>query len=150
MQNAGRRGFAVLLALFAITLFGALATAMVFAATAETRASGIVLGSAQSLSAAESAAWRGIASFDWEAGLSLRPGQFTQIQVSADPIPATVHVVRLDSTCFFIQASAVNRQNPAGNTRFNRRVGITIELSIDSTGVIRPLRVPGRAWTELF
>ncbi len=150
MQRAGRQGFAVLLALFAIILFGALATTMVFAANAETRASGIVLGSAQSLSAAESAAWLTIASFDWETGLSFRPGQFTQLQVSAGPIPATVHVVRLDSTCFFIQASAINPQNPAGNTRFIRRVGITIELFIDSTGVIRPLRVPGRSWTELF
>lgn len=150
MADPGRRGFAVLLALFAMILFGAIATAMVFAAGASTRASGTMLGSSRSLSAAESAAWTSIAAFDWQAAMQMLPGQFLQVQQSGGSPYSTVSIVRLDSTCFFVQASAGTLSGSAGNARFTRRVGLTIEVIRDSTGVVRPVRVPERSWVELF
>lgn len=143
MRGVGRPGFAVILALFTVILLGAVATAMVFAANAETRSSATMFGASRSLSAAEAQVWSGIASYDWSPALSFLPGQSTQIAPS-------VYVVRLDSTCFFVQATAVGGPNVAGIARFVRRIGVTMEITRDTTGAIRALRVPNRAWTELF
>lgn len=132
-----------MLALFTIILLGALATAMVFAAKAETRASASMLGASQSLSAAESAVWSGIAAYDWASALAFLPGQSARIA-------AGVYLVRLDSTCFFVQSTATATSNVAGTARFIRRVGVTIEITRDTTGAIRVQKVPDRAWTELF
>ena len=150
MSREGRGGFAVLLALFSMILLGAIAVAMLFAANMATRASGTKLGVSRSLSAAEAGALRSIASFDWTAAMQLFPGQFLQVRQYAGSGYAIVSVVRLDSTCFFVQASADDSSNPAQNARFIRRVGITIEVLRDSTGAVRPVKVLERAWTELF
>jgi hypothetical protein len=150
VSRAGRGGFAVLLALFSMILLGAIAVAMLFAANAATRASGTMLGVSRSLSAAEAGAWSSIASFDWTAAMLLAPGQFLQVQQPAGSGYAVVSIVRLDSTCFFVQASASDPPSAAQNARFIRRVGITIEVVKDSTGAVRPVKVPERAWTELF
>lgn len=139
------RGFAVMLSLFAVLLFGALATAMVFAAGEETRASGTQLGSARALASAEAAVWQTIGSFDWGSAFLLRPGQFTTVSTLSAGNLSNVIVVRLDSTCFFVQASSAPE-----NGRFARKVGVTIELAVDSSGIVLPLRLPNRAWTELF
>lgn len=150
MRGAGRRGFAVMLALFAVILFGAIATAMAYAANLETRASSTMLGASRSLSAAESAAWETIASYDWLSALSLVPGQSTHPLSGLGQVTSSVYIVRLDSTCFLVQATAVSGPNVAGSGRFIRRVGITIEVTRDTAGSIRASRVPNRAWTELF
>jgi hypothetical protein len=139
-----------MLALFAILLFGALALTMAFAATAETRESGSVMGMSRSLSAAEAGLWAAIPSVDWESALSYLPGQWEKMQVPVSGTLANIWVIRLDSTCFLVQSVAGIGPNLAGNPRFIRRVGVTIEVTRDSTGLIRALRVPDRAWTELF
>ena len=139
-----------MLALFAVLLFGGIAMAMVFAAGAATRASGTMLGTSRALAAAESAAWKSIETFDWQAALNLMPGQFLGVPQPGGSDYSEVFIMRLDSTSFFVQASAGNRAGSAGNARFIRRVGVTIEVLWDSTGVVRPVRVPQRAWTELF
>lgn len=145
-----RRGFAVLLALFAIILFGALATTMVFAAAAETQASGTMLATSRSLSAAEAGVMTAISTFDWGSVLAALPGQSTRTQVGFGGQTTDIWVIRLDSTCFLVQGTAQSGPNVAGNPRFVRRIGVTIEVTRDSSGVIRVLRVPSRAWTELF
>lgn len=150
MRTRARSGFALVLALFTLVLFGAIATAMAFAGAVETRASATTLAAAQSLSAAEAAAWNTAVTFDWHSALDLRPGQFNRFQTPSGATLVEVAVIRLDSTCFFIQASTESGPNVAGNARLTRRVGITIELTVDSAGVVSPKRVPNRAWVELF
>lgn len=144
-----RNGFAVLLALFAILLLGALATSMVFAAGEETRASAAGFRSTDALSSAESALAEAVAHADWVAAMAMRPGQFTAIHVAEYPATA-VAISRLDTTLFFVQAVHPGPLTSPGNARFIRRVGLTIELGADSAGILRPLRVPSRAWIELF
>lgn len=150
MPTRARSGFALVLALFSMIMFGGLCTAMAFAAAAETRASATALVSAQTLSAAEAAAWNTAATFDWQSGLDLGQGQFSRFQTQNGSALVEVTVIRLDSTCFFIQAAAESRPYVAGNARFSRRVGITIELTVDSARVVSSKRVPDRAWAELF
>lgn len=149
-MSAPKSGFAVILALFAIVLFGALATTMVFAAARETQGSGITLGTSQSLSAAEAGVTTVISSFDWNSAMSLLPGQSMRTEVGFRGGTTNIWVIRLDSTCFLVEGSAGAGPNVAGKPRFVRRVGVTIELTRDSLGAIRVLRVPNRGWTELF
>lgn len=150
MRADTRGGFGVLFALFAVVLFGALAATLVFASALETGAT--VAGSAarRSLVAAEAAVWNTISSFDWNAALSFLPGQSARFQVAVGKSTANVYLVRLDSTCFLVQAEAGEGADAVENARFLRRVGVTIEVTRDSAGVIRALRIPERAWTELF
>lgn len=150
MRTGARSGFALVLALFTLVLLGGLSTAIAFAAAAETRASVAALAAAQTLSAAETAAWNTMATFDWQSGRDLGQGEYIRFQSLTRLNQVEVVVIRLDSTCFHIQAAVQSRQNVSGNARFRRRVGITIELTIDSTGVVSPKRVPSRAWAELF
>lgn len=149
-MRRARHGFAVVFALFAIILFGAIATAMVFAAGSETRASRSTLGSSQALAAVESAVWSTVSTFDWPGALALLPGNSSKFQIRSGQSLATVWVVRLDSTCFLVEGMGGSGTNAAGNPLFLRRVGVTIEVIRDSTNQIRVSRVPGRAWTELF
>ncbi len=146
-----QKGFAVLLAIFSIVLFGALATAMAFAAGQETRASGGVFQSAHSLSAAEGGVWEAVATADWMVAMTMRPGQVIRQRAAVGtPAAAAIAIVRLDSTCFFIQSISPDPEAEGGNSRVIRRVGLTIEVLPDSGGVLRPSRVPNRAWMELF
>jgi hypothetical protein len=149
-MRRARHGFAVVFALFVIILFGAIATAMAFAAGSETRASRSTLGSSQALAAVESPVWTTVSTFDWFAALAFLPGNSSRIQIASGQSMVTVWVVRLDSTCFLVQGSGGSGTNPGGNPLFLRRVGVTIEVIRDSTNQIRVSRVPGRAWTELF
>ncbi len=144
-----RNGFAVLLALFAMTLLGALCTAMVYAAREETRASEGHLSSTRALSSVESALSTTVASFDWSSAMSLRPGQHLTIH-STGPTRVSITIARLDTTCFFVQAVTPDPLAVSVNERFTRRIALTIEVGADSAGTLRPLRVPNRGWTELF
>ena len=149
-MQGGRRGFAVLFALFAIMLFGGIAAAMVFAAGAETLASGSMLASSQALSAVESAVWSTVSSFDWSSALTFLPGQSASVSLVTGLSKVDVSVVRLDSTCFLVQGVGGGKPNGARNPRFLRRVGVTIEVTRDSAGQVRASKVPNRAWAELF
>jgi hypothetical protein len=149
VKKRARKGFAVLLAIFAILLMGALATSMVFAAGEETRASAAALRSTDALSRAESALALAAARTDWAAAMVLRPGQVSRMYLTEDPRTAVL-IARLDTTLFMLQAIHPDPLTSASNAGFIRRVGLTIELVRDSAGAIRPLRLPNRAWVELF
>ena len=149
-MRVGRRGFAVILAIFAIILFGALALTMAFAAGIETRESGTIKGSSRLLSVAEAGVWTTVATFNWASVMSYLPGQSAMLQTRFDGVGTNIWVTRLDSTCFLVQGVARDGPNVAGTPRFTRRVGVTIEVTRDSLGVFRALRLPNRGWTELF
>lgn len=147
--KSARKGFAVVLALFALILLGALCTAIAFASWEDTRASAGELASARALAAAESAVESSIAAQDWTAAMLLRSGQHLTIHVT-DPAPTAVSIARLDTTLFFIQGVTPDPIAGSANERFIRRVALTIELGADSAGILRALRVPNRGWLELF
>lgn len=148
-MSRARKGFALLAAIFVIVLLGALATAMVFAAGEESRASAGKLGATRALAAAEDVLTNTIFGTDWVAAMQLRAGQ----QIAPPPAAqagVAVKIVRLDTTCFFLQAITTDPFTSPVNGRIVRRVGLTIEVVADSAGVLRPLRVPNRGWVELF
>lgn len=148
-MNCARKGFALLAALFALILLGALGTAMVFAAGEETRASAGKLGATRAIAAVEDVLANTVANADWVTAMQLRPGQHTESHVTA-PEKVAVTIVRLDTTCFFVQAVTPDPSAGPVNGRIVRRVGLTIEVGADSAGIFRPLRVPNRGWVELF
>lgn len=122
---------------------------MVFAAGEESRASASKLAATRALSAVEDALTNTVSSVDWMAAMQLRPGQHTTTHFN-NPVPVAITVIRLDTTCFFIQAVTPDPSATALNGRIVRRVGLTIEVGSDSAGIFRPLRVPNRGWVELF
>lgn len=148
-MNCARKGFALLAALFALILLGALSTAMVFAAGEETRASAGKLGATRAIAAVEDVLANTVANADWVTAMQLRPGQHIASHVTV-PEKVAVTIVRLDTTCFFVQAVTPDPSAGPVNGRIVRRVGLTIEVGADSAGIIRPLRVPKRGWVELF
>jgi hypothetical protein len=133
-------GFAVIIAIFAIIILGALATAMSFAVAEETKASRSSLRGSLALSSAEGGAVEFTTTMDWRTGMLLRSGQ--SLHTSSGQ--AEILVVRLDTTCFFVQSIY------ADSTGAERRVGLTIEVGADSAGVLKASSVPNRAWVELF
>lgn len=140
----------MLIALVVITLLGALVTAIIFAVNENTRTSHTLLGVSRALSSAESAAWQSLNSRDWNAALALAPGQYSRTTVAGLTGLVTVTVVRLDSSCFWIGATAQDALPVSKNSGAERRIGITIEVVMDSTGQAKAARVPYRSWTELF
>jgi hypothetical protein len=58
-----------------------------------------------------------------------------------------VHTTRLDSSLFWVVGVVGDRRDPAAVTR---RIGVLVAASRDSSGSIRIVRVPERAWSELF
>jgi hypothetical protein len=145
-----KKGFAVLLALFALTLLGALVTTIIFAAHEETRASRAQLRTESVMAVAETAVAESIRSSDWNAMLALRAGQFSKRTLLQESASATVIIARLDSTCFWIQADAVDGVITTNISLARRRLGVTIEVVRDSSGAAKVLPVPYRSWVELF
>ncbi len=148
-MKRARAGFAVLLALFVLILFGALCTAMAFASGEDTRASAAQLFSTRALAAAESAVESSIAAQDWSAAMALRPAQHLTLHLTG-PVPVAVMIARLDTTLFFVEGVTPDPIALRANERFIRRVAVTIEVGADSAGIFRALRLPGRGWVELF
>jgi Tfp pilus assembly protein PilX len=143
----GRRGFALAAALLAIVLIAAVLAALFFAVTEETRASAATSRRDHALAAAESALEAGT---DW---LVTRAPDYSSIGraesqlVEVEGFPVVVHATRLDSTMFWVVGVVGDARDPAAVTR---RIGLLVSATRDSSGSLTIVRIPERAWSELF
>ena len=143
----GRRGFALAAALLAIMIIGALLASLFFATTEETRTGAATRRRDHALAAAESAIQIGLNRLETEAADHSSIGTTRSQPIEVEGFPAMVHTTRLDSSLFWAVAVVGERQDPAAVTR---RIGVLVAASRDSSGSIRIVRIPERAWSELF
>jgi type II secretory pathway pseudopilin PulG len=142
----GPRGFALAAALLAIMLIGALLASLFFAITEETRTGAASRRRDHALAAAESAIQIGVGLLATQVDQS-SIGTTRSQPVEVEGFPATVHITRLDSSLFWVLAVVGDSRDPAAVTR---RTGLLVAASRDSSGSIRIVRIPERAWSELF
>lgn len=142
----GPRGFALAAALLAIMIIGALLASLFFAITEETRTGAASRRRDNALAAAESAIQIGVAMLATQVDQS-SIGTARSQPVEVEGFPATVHITRLDSSLFWVLAVVGDSRDPAAVTR---RTGLLVAASRDSSGSIRIVRIPERAWSELF
>ena len=142
----GPRGFALAAALLAIMIIGALLASLFFAITEETRTGAASRRRDHALAAAESAIQIGVALLATQVDQS-SIGTARSQPVEVEGFPATVHITRLDSSLFWVLAVVGDSRDPAAVTR---RTGLLVAASRDSSGSIRIVRIPERAWSELF
>jgi Tfp pilus assembly protein PilX len=142
-----RHGFALVAALLAIVLIGALVAGAMFATTEETRVGATSVAREIVLMNAESA----IASLVSESSVA-RPSDVgvagvvsMHTQISGQS--ATLYLTRLDSTLYWIVAEAAADPRHSG---VRRRVGMLVTTSRLSDGTISAMPVSERAWSELF
>jgi len=142
-----RRGFALAAALLSVMLIAALLASVFFAAMEETRISGVSASRQLALAAAESGIEMTIT--DW-LGM---PGDAVGLvgtrvsRIDGLGTPVTVSVTRLDSTLYWIVATAagVSSESPA-----MRRLGAVLRVEYGSDSSIRTERIAERWWSELF
>jgi Tfp pilus assembly protein PilX len=146
-RHGHQRGFALVAALLAIVLIGALVAGGMFATTEETRVGATGAARELALIAAESA----IASRVSEASVT-RPNEVGVAGVISETAqisgrPVTLYLTRLDSTIYWVVADAAADPVHSGA---RRRIGmlLTTERRLDGTISISP--ISERAWSELF
>lgn len=146
-----KRGFALVAALIAVVLLGALIVGAFVATTEETRISANVGTGLRALSAAESAVEADLAG--WAAGEvdSLAIAQRASHSTVVDGLEVTTTLIRLDSSIYWIVGEANNALAAEGPTRsVRRRIGLLVRRVPDSTGNAALLRLEERPWSELF
>ena len=142
-----RRGFALVAAVLATVLIGAMVTAVVFATTEDTRLVSVGIARQSGMMAAESAVTSMLTAdstaFPASVGLS---GQVT-VRVSHSGNSVVVYVTRLDSTMFWIVADVVPDANHSGA---RRRVGVLARRQLRADGSTGIAPISQRPWSELF
>jgi type II secretory pathway pseudopilin PulG len=142
-----QRGFALVAALLAIVLIGAVVAGAMFATTEETRAGATGTARELALITAESA----VASLVSQASVA-RPNEVGVAGVISETAqisgrPVTLYLTRVDSTLYWVVAEAAAGPLHSGA---RRRIGllVTTERRLDGTISISP--ISERAWSELF
>lgn len=144
-EQAAQRGFALAAALLGTILIAAILASLFFAVTQETR-TGLAVGQRdRALAAAESAL---------ETGLERLPampdhfiGTAASHLVEIEGLSAVVHITRLDSAVFWLVAVVGDGRDPSSATR---RIGVLAEAWRAASDSITIVRIPERAWSELF
>jgi hypothetical protein len=142
-----RDGFALVAALLAIVLIGALVAGAMFATTEETRVGAAGGARDVALISAESA----IASLVSEASVTRPedvgvPGVVSQTTMMSGR-SVTLYVTRLDSTIYWVVAEAA--ADPS-RSRARRRIGLLVTTQPRPDGTMSISPISERAWSELF
>jgi type II secretory pathway pseudopilin PulG len=146
-----RDGFALVAALVAVILLGALIAGAFVASTEESRVSLNAELTERSLNAAESAAEGDAAGWAAQQSDSLLVGQRKSRSWTADGMQLTTTLIRLNGTLFLLSGEATGIDHSAsGVPMIRRRIGILLRRLADSTGHGSLLRLEERAWSELF
>jgi Tfp pilus assembly protein PilX len=146
-EHNPRLGFALVAALLAIVLIGALVAGAMFATTEETRVGAMGVAREVALMTAESA----IASFVSEASVT-RPddvgiaGVVSQTTLISGR-SVTLYLTRLDSTIYWVVAEASADPSRSGA---RRRIGVLVTTRARSDGTMSITPISERAWSELF
>jgi type II secretory pathway pseudopilin PulG len=143
----GRKGFALAAGLLAIMIISALLASLFFAVTEETRTNAATGRRDHALAAAESVVEIGIDQLATRAPDHPSIGTTDSQLVEVEGFPAAVHTTRLDSSLFWVVGVIGDARDPAGVTR---RIGLLVAASGDPSGSITIVRIPQRAWSELF
>lgn len=138
-DRAGRGGFALLLAILAVVVAGALIVATHVAVTLEHRMAASAVARQRAFAASELALWSSVAGWDSSA-LALERGGGSVRVLHAGGDSATVTTFRLDDRTFWLVAEAA-----VGDAR--RRTGVNVLTYTDSTGT--HVRRVSRSWVDL-
>jgi hypothetical protein len=144
-MTSPRKGFALIAAVLAIVLIGALVAGAMFATTEETKVGSAGIARDMALIAAESA----LASAVTTSALPTRIGigGMTSRRSELGGRPVNVYVTRLDSTIYwFVAESAAD----ASHSGAQRRVGILVAAHSQADSSISISPISERAWSELF
>jgi hypothetical protein len=145
-----RKGFALVAALIAVILIGALIVGAFVATSEETRISGNVKGTARALVAAETVLEGNLTGW---AALEIDSLAIAQQAARSDTLDGeTVRttLVRLDSSVYWLVAEAADATASASGGAPRRRIALLARRVSDSTGKVSLLRLEDRAWSELF
>lgn len=138
-DRSGRSGFALVLAVLAVVVVGALIVATHVAVSFEHRMATAAMARQRALAAAEHALWGSVAEWD-ESHAALAPGAAVVRVVHAAEDSATITTVRLNEQMYWLVAEAA-----VGDAR--RRTGVTVLALTDSSGPnVRPVI---RSWVDL-
>lgn len=142
-----RCGVALACAVLAIVLVTALLAALFFTVDEDTRTGAAIDRRARGLNAAETALGMATEFFARQDPESSPIWSVQSHAVTADGIPAVVHITRLDSTLYWLVSVIGDPLDPAVTTT---RIGLLATAEGGPTGSITLVRVPERAWSELF
>jgi len=143
----GRKGFALVAALLAVMLIGALVGVVLFAATEETRTGSVIAGHETALRAAESALEIMIAGLGASSGDTAGIIGTKSRRLDGLGAPVVVYITRLDSSLFWLVADAGGEISLSG---VRRRIGVVVKTSAGADRSITIGRISDRAWSELF
>ena len=133
------KGFALVLAVLAVVVAGALIVATHVAVTLEHRMATAAFARQRAFSAAEHALWKSVAEWD-PSHSSLVPGGAVAKVVHSAGDSAILTTVRLNDQAYWLVAEAA-----VGDAR--RRTGVNVVAVVDSAGArFRPLT---RSWVDL-
>jgi hypothetical protein len=138
-DRTGRRGFALVLAILAVVVAGALIVAAHIAVTLEHRMAASAIARQRAFAASEFGLWSAVAGWD-SSSLALPPGGATVRVFHAGGDSATVTTFRLDERTYWLVAEAA-----VGEAR--RRTGANVLVSTDSTETF--VRRVSRSWVDL-
>lgn len=142
-------GFALPVALAAIVLIAALATAALFASNQEALATRWDILDQQASAYAERCALRAIARWSCGGCDALAPGGvISETQAPDPPLESTVFITKLDSALYLVVGEG--RVTSAGAIRIRRRVAITVRTARDSLGVPRAFPLHPHSWSAVY
>ena len=144
-----RFGFALPVALAAIVLIAALATAGLFSSNQESLATRWDVLDHQASAYAEKSALATIAGWSC-AGCDdlVRGGVLSETQAPDPPLESTVFITKLDSALYLVVGEG--RVTSAGAARIRRRVAITVRTARDSLGVPRAFPLHPHSWSAVY
>ena len=142
-EQPARDGFALLLAILAVVVAGALIIATHAAVNLEHLRASATINRQRAFAASEHALWSSVA--NWDPSNDLLPsGGSKTITLRAGGDSATISTVRLSRWLYWVTAEA-EVGDPVRRAR--RRTGVNVRVTSDSAGqYVSPLP---RAWVEL-
>jgi hypothetical protein len=146
-SRSDRKGFALAAALLMIVLIGAIAAAVLFATTEETRVGSAGVAGEVALIACESAIVMTITDRGITLPDSIGVAGTTSRRVEGFGLPVVVYITRLDSALYAIVADAVVARADQGG---RRRIGIVAKRSVAPDHSITIDPISEQPWSDLF
>jgi hypothetical protein len=152
-HRSGERGIALVMALFALVVIGALVSGSFFAGWLEEQSGRNAIFAAQALEAAETGLSDVLANVDASAAQALAPGG-TALELAllapTSGIIITREIARLTAGLFLIRSTGV-RNDAEGRPLATRSLGLLVRIAPgDETVPARFTPVDERAWVQLF
>ena len=130
-EQPARNGFALLLAILAVVVAGALIIATHTAVNLEHLRASATINRQRAFAASEHALWSSVANWDATNGL-LPPGGSKTATLKSGGDSATITTVRLSHSLFWLTAEA-EVGDPVRRAR--RRTGVNVRVTSDSAGL---------------